>query len=112
MKPTIKRFNIPRSCPLRLRLLFVAAIVSVTPLFQTGPVPPPGVGTASNAPAPADVIAAEKTVVAKAAGDKRLFEFHAENLELKSALALFAHGNKLNIVPDNDVTGQITLDVQ
>src|SRR6185369_8209745 len=44
--------------------------------------------------------------------DKTLYSFHAENLELKSALALFARANKLNIVPDSDVTGQVTMDVQ
>src|ERR1043166_214958 len=31
--------------------------------------------------------------------------------DLKTALALFARANNLNIVPDNDVTGVVTLDV-
>lgn len=38
-------------------------------------------------------------------------EFHAENLDLKTALALFASQNNLNIVPDNDVSGTVTLSV-
>jgi MSHA type pilus biogenesis protein MshL len=42
---------------------------------------------------------------------KRLFSFTADNLELKTALALFAQANRLNIVPDNDVSGTVTLSV-
>ncbi|HWA24605.1 MAG TPA: secretin N-terminal domain-containing protein [Lacunisphaera sp.] len=38
------------------------------------------------------------------------FSFRAENIPLRQALALFAHANKLNIVPDLDVTGDITVD--
>ncbi len=41
--------------------------------------------------------------------DKKLYSFTANGLELKAALALFAQANSLNIVPDNDVTGQVTL---
>ena len=80
--------------------------------FESWPTPPPraaAVLTASTAP---DARASEKAALAKAAGDKRLFEFHAENLELKAALALFARGNNLNIVPDQDVNGTVTLDVR
>ncbi len=44
--------------------------------------------------------------------DVKLYSFHAVDLELKAALALFARANGLNIVPDHDVTGQVTLDVQ
>lgn len=43
---------------------------------------------------------------------RKLYSFRAIDLELKAALALFARANGLNIVPDQDVTGQITLDVQ
>ena len=43
---------------------------------------------------------------------KPLYSFRAENLELTKALALFARANKLNIVPDMDVAGQITVDLQ
>jgi len=82
------------------------------PKFESWPTPPPRAATALTAPTAPDASAAEKAALAKAAGDKRLFEFHAENLELKTALALFARGNDLNIVPDDDVTGQVTLDVR
>ncbi len=41
-----------------------------------------------------------------------LFSFHAENVPLKQALALFARANHLNIVPDLDVTGDVTVDFQ
>jgi hypothetical protein len=43
---------------------------------------------------------------------RKLYSFRAADLELKAALALFARANGLNIVPDHDVTGQVTLDVQ
>ncbi|HYV31973.1 MAG TPA: secretin N-terminal domain-containing protein, partial [Candidatus Binatia bacterium] len=65
-------------------------------------------------PAPTNVAspdAARDAALAKAAGDKRLYGFRAEGQELKSALAIFANANNLNIVPDFDVTGQVTLDV-
>ena len=44
--------------------------------------------------------------------NKTVFTFKAENLELKLALAAFARQNELNIVPDNDVSGAVTLDVR
>jgi MSHA type pilus biogenesis protein MshL len=43
---------------------------------------------------------------------KTLYSFRAENLDLNKALAMFARANKLNIVPDLDVKGEITIDVQ
>lgn len=46
------------------------------------------------------------------AKDKVCYSFKADALELKTALALFASANNLNIVPDNDVTGTVTLDVR
>jgi MSHA type pilus biogenesis protein MshL len=42
---------------------------------------------------------------------KIIEKFHADNLDLKAALALFASQNNLNIVPDNDLSGTVTLDV-
>ena len=42
---------------------------------------------------------------------KIIEKFHADNLDLKTALALFASQNDLNIVPDNDIAGTVTLDV-
>src|SRR5690348_6600121 len=44
--------------------------------------------------------------------DKTLYSFQATDLDLKSALAAFARANNLNIVPDNDVAGIVTLDVR
>lgn len=42
---------------------------------------------------------------------QKLYSFTAQGLELKAALALFAQANGLNVVPDYDVDGNITLDV-
>lgn len=39
-----------------------------------------------------------------------LFSFRAENVPVKQALAMFAHANGLNIVPDLDVEGEVTVD--
>jgi len=54
---------------------------------------------------------APKSPVESAAEGKTLYSFRAENVELKTALALFASANNLNIVPDQDVTGEVTVDV-
>src|SRR6266571_2349356 len=78
------------------------------PRFETWPVPPPRAVTATNAPAAPE---APKAAMGKTAGDKRLFEFQADNLELRLALATFARANNLNIVPDLDATGVVTLNV-
>ncbi|HVR36587.1 MAG TPA: secretin N-terminal domain-containing protein, partial [Methylomirabilota bacterium] len=56
--------------------------------------------------------AASVSPVERAAQGRTLYSFRAENLELKMALATFARANNLNIVPDQDVTGQVTLDVR
>jgi len=42
---------------------------------------------------------------------KIIKQFRADGLDLKTALALFANENDLNIVPDNDVSGLVTLEV-
>ena len=44
--------------------------------------------------------------------DEKLYSFNADGLELKTALALFARANDLNIVPDNNVSGTVTLSVR
>jgi MSHA type pilus biogenesis protein MshL len=41
---------------------------------------------------------------------QKLFSFSARDLEVRDALALFARNNELNIVPDPDIAGQITVD--
>ena len=43
---------------------------------------------------------------------EKLYSFNADGLELKTALALFARANDLNIVPDNNVSGTVTLSVR
>ena len=63
--------------------------------------PRPGVETAG----------AERSPVENVAPGRSVFSFRAEGLEMKSALALFARANNLNIVPDEDVAGTVTLDV-
>jgi MSHA type pilus biogenesis protein MshL len=97
-------------------------------------VPQPG-GVASNPPprlvspiAPAPVPDAERPPAETAAPAKslseglagiktapanqqqKLYSFSAKELEVKDALALFARNNELNIVPDPDISGQITVD--
>jgi MSHA type pilus biogenesis protein MshL len=39
-----------------------------------------------------------------------LFSFSADNLPIKQALVLFARANNLNIVPDLDIEGEVTVD--
>jgi hypothetical protein len=82
------------------------------PGFEGWPTPPPPIVTPAPAPAAPSPEEVERAALAKAAGERRLFGFHAENLDLKAALAVFARANELNIVPDNDVTGTVTLDVR
>jgi MSHA type pilus biogenesis protein MshL len=78
------------------------------PTFEPWPVPPPPtrplpeIPPTSPTPPPAMPEGTEA---------RKLYSFRAENMELKSALAVFARANKLNIVPDQDVVGQVTLDV-
>lgn len=43
-------------------------------------------------------------------GNQKLYSFTAKDLEVKDALALFARNNELNIVPDPDITGSVTID--
>lgn len=42
--------------------------------------------------------------------DDKLYSFSARDLEVQDALALFARNNDLNIVPDPEVSGKVTLD--
>lgn len=42
--------------------------------------------------------------------NQKMYSFSAKDLEVKDALALFARSNDLNIVPDPDITGQVTVD--
>jgi MSHA type pilus biogenesis protein MshL len=79
------------------------------PRFEAWPLPPP---RATNALVRPGGEAPDKAAPGTAAGEKRLYEFQADNIELKAALALFARANNLNIVPDQDATGVVTLNVR
>ena len=127
--PLVRFFRLP-GCGAGGRFLLAAALLAAwaalpeparaksetnewtrVPRFETWPAPPSG---NSNAPARAVAPPAQPSQPAApaAAKDKKLYSFRAENLELKAALALFARANELNIVPDLDATGTITLDVR
>src|SRR5258706_579543 len=60
----------------------------------------------------AEAAAQPQTSLEKNAEGKTLFSFKAENLEIKKALALFARANDLNIVPDLDLKGDVTVDIK
>src|SRR5882724_47542 len=60
---------------------------------------------ATNAPLPEPQLAGQTQ-------GKTLYAFTCTDLDLKSALATFARANSLNIVPDNDVVGSVTVDVR
>jgi MSHA biogenesis protein MshL len=134
MKLHIEQSGRPRSCVSPLTLLFITALGSQAiganpvptpspllvsmvatsafpaPHFESWPEPPgsPANPAAANGPKnPAIQPSMPETIE-----NKNLFSFRAENLDLKSALAIFARANNLNIVPDDDVTGQVTLDLQ
>ncbi len=77
-------------------------------IANESPAPAPNVA----APAPPGAIPVEPRIpAASAMQGKMVYQFQAENMDLKTALATFARANNLNIVPDNDVTGTVTLDV-
>lgn len=63
---------------------------------------------ASIAPAHAQVDSAEIGTADKFSSE--LFSFRAENAPIKQALALFARANHLNIVPDLDILGEVTVE--
>ncbi|MGE3313188.1 MAG: type II secretion system protein GspD [Limisphaerales bacterium] len=94
--------TVPLPPPTPVSLVHNAVVIPETPL--TDPVPSPGVAVRIT-PSPTPDIATQIQ-------GRKLYSFHAVDLELKAALALFARANGLNIVPDHDVTGQVTLDVQ
>lgn len=47
---------------------------------------------------------------APADSTRKLYAFSAKDLDVKDALVLFARNNQLNIVPDPDITGQVTVE--
>jgi MSHA type pilus biogenesis protein MshL len=76
------------------------AIANPAPVAAT-----PAVTPSATAPAPTQI-------TSRQSGEKTLYSFQADGLELRSALASFARANSLNIVPDNDVTGTVTLEIR
>lgn len=44
------------------------------------------------------------------ADEDRLFTFRAESVPMKQALAMFARANQLNIIPDLDIDGEVTVE--
>jgi len=68
-------------------------------------------------PSPTPALTPEKSLAESAAeartsppGDGNLYSFSAKDLDIKDALALFARSNELNIVPDPDVTGSVSVE--
>ena len=86
--------------------------VAVNPAPAAAPEPAQGLATNAPPAAAATAPGAPSSPVVQDAGEKTLYSFQADGLELRTALASFAHANGLNIVPDNDVTGTITVDVR
>lgn len=92
------------------------AIASNPPPRLASPIAPPPVPDTDRAPA--EAAAPAKSLSEGLAGLKaaptnqpqKLYSFSAKDLEVKDALALFARNNELNIVPDPDISGQITVD--
>jgi MSHA type pilus biogenesis protein MshL len=75
---------------------------------SAAPVPGPAPGTGTRPIQGGDAL---DSIQAHTDG-KRLYSFEAQGIELKLALAMFARANQLNMVPDNDVSGTVTLAVR
>jgi MSHA biogenesis protein MshL len=89
--------NHPGIAPLTCIL---AALTAAAPLLaQETPSATPAVTVVQDAPAPAT-----------REGRPTLFSFRAEGVPIKQALALFARANQLNIIPDLDIEGDVTVD--
>ena len=89
-------------------------IPGVTSPEQAAPVTPPVTNRAPTPPpeAPLVIQPPPPPPVEIQAKNKTVYSFQATDLDLRAALAAFAKANNLNIVPDNDVTGTVTLDVR
>ena len=74
--------------------------------------PPPGAAVQPPPEAPVVVQPEPAPLIEDETKGKTVYSFQATDLDLRSALATFAKANNLNIVPDNDVTGTVTLDVR
>lgn len=76
------------------------------------PAPVSGYQTPPLTPVPVEKSFAENAAEARATppGDGRLYSFSAKDLDIRDALAMFARSNELNIVPDPDVTGVVSVE--
>lgn len=79
----------------------------LAPAAQPDPDRPPALPPSGDKTLSQSAAAARQTAPA---ADQKLYSFSAKDLEVKDALALFARSNDLNIVPDPDITGQVTVD--
>ncbi|HXP61695.1 MAG TPA: hypothetical protein VN829_14460, partial [Dongiaceae bacterium] len=97
-----------------------ASAGSPTPAASQPPASPPAASPVVVQPVVVQPVVAQPVVVEPPAAppaeeaikDQTLYEFQATSLDLRAALALFGRANHLNIVPDNDVAGTVTLDVR
>jgi MSHA biogenesis protein MshL len=80
------------------------------PHFETWPSPPPPTIVPSPAVSPSPSMPG---AVGMPTGteNNQLYEWRADHEDIKAVLAAFSYANHLNIVPDQNVTGQVTLDV-
>jgi MSHA type pilus biogenesis protein MshL len=80
---------------------------------KIAPAPVPDLDRPTNTPAAGPRSLNDSLAQLKAAPPaepQKMFSFSAKDLEVKDALALFARSNDLNIVPDPDIGGRITVD--
>jgi len=90
------------------RLLAVPA-APVMSLAQAAEAPAPAAPPPTLNRQPSTSTSTQDTSIDAHAKGRTLYSFEADQVEMKTALAMFAHANNLNIVPDNDVTGMVTL---
>ena len=78
------------------------------------PWPPVGLRAEASAAQPPtrDPALQRSTPAVGGSPDTSRYSFKASGLDLKSALLLFGEANRLNIVVDSDVTGEVTVDVR
>lgn len=88
---------------------------SPVPIAAAEVAPAGPVAAAPVTPAPVEVVAVPAPVAVSAAlpvAPATRFSFRADNVPIKQALALFARANRLNIVPDLDVEGAVTVEFE
>ncbi len=93
--------NSPLSIQFTSTLARIAALAALAALAG---------GAARAQPSPEFVSAeASSSSQLEAADGQQLFSFKAVNVDLQQALAMFAEANELNIIPDQDIAGSITV---